>query len=85
MRLMAHYRDTRALEGSSSEQFGAACAAMTGSVVPYIAACFTRVYPGQGSIDVRKATAALNAPPPSPVEDDLQQPSLSSTPTSAAV
>ena len=75
---MAHYRATRALEDSYSEHFEAACAAMTGSVVPYIAACFSRIYPGQGkSIDVRKASAALNAPPPAPMEEGTPQPASS--------
>lgn len=63
MRVMAHYRATRALEDTNSVHFEAACAAMTGSVVPYIAACIGRIYPGQGKlIDVRKANAALDAP-----------------------
>ncbi|BDA46656.1 Conserved oligomeric Golgi complex subunit 8 [Coccomyxa sp. Obi] len=79
VRVMAHYRATRALEDTNSVHFEAACTAMTGSVVPYIAACFGRIYPGQGKlIDVRRATAALNAPPPV-VEEGTPQPASSDT------
>lgn len=79
VRVMAHYRATRALEDTNSVHFEAACAAMTGSVVPYIAACFGRIYPGQGKLlDVRKATAALNAPP-QVLEEGTPQPASSDT------
>jgi hypothetical protein len=65
VRVMAHYRATRVFDDSDSAQFEAACAAMTGSVVPYVASCFGRVYPGQAKLlDVRKAVAALAETPP---------------------
>lgn len=80
VRVMAHYRATQALEDSDSQHFEAACVAMTGSVVPYIAGCFARIYPGQGKlIDVRKAIAPLTAPLPAPPEEGTPQPASSDT------
>lgn len=64
MRLMAHYRATRMLDDNDGALFEAACNAMTGSIAPYIASSYTRIYPGQGKlINVRKAVAALSAVP----------------------
>ncbi|KAK9918366.1 hypothetical protein WJX75_003530 [Coccomyxa subellipsoidea] len=80
VRVMAHYRATQALEDSHSQHFEAACVAMTGSVVPYIAGCFARIYPGQGKlIDVREAIAPLTAPLPAPPEEGTPQPASSDT------
>ena len=64
MKLMAHYRATRMLDDNDGALFEAACNAMTGSIAPYIATCYMRVYPGQGKlINVRKAVAALSSTP----------------------
>ncbi len=63
---MAHYRATRMLDDNDGALFEAACNAMTGSIAPYIASCYTRIYPGQGKlINVRKAVAALSSVPES--------------------
>jgi hypothetical protein len=49
------------LDDNDGALFEAAYSAMTGSVVPYIASCYARIYPGyKGLIDVRKAVAAAN-------------------------
>lgn len=61
---MAHYRATRMLDDNDGALFEAACNAMTGSIAPYIASCYSRIYPGQGIlINVRKAVAALSSVP----------------------
>ena len=63
---MAHYKATRMLDDNDRALFEAACNAMTGSIAPYIASCYTRVYPGHGKlINVRKAVAALSSVPES--------------------
>ena len=66
VKLMAHYRATRMLDDNDGALFEAACTAMTGSIAPYIASCYARIYPGQGKlITVRKAVAALSSVPES--------------------
>ena len=60
-RLMGHYRATRMLDDGDGAVFEAACSAMTGSVVPYIASCYARIYPGQQKLlSVARAVAALS-------------------------
>ena len=44
-RAMAQHRATRGSDGPDAEQFEAACSALTGSVMPYVAACYGRIYP----------------------------------------
>ena len=66
VKLMAHYRATRMLDDNDGALFEAACNAMTGSIAPYIASCYSRVYPGHGKlINVRNAVAALSSVPES--------------------
>ena len=60
-KLMAHYSATRMLGEGDGAVFEAACSAMTGSVVPYIASCYARIYPGQQKLlSVGRAVAALS-------------------------
>ena len=74
VKLMAHYRATRMLDDNDGALFEAACSAMTGSIAPYIASCYTRIYPGQGKlVDVRKAVAALSPAPESGDAADASQ------------
>ena len=61
-RVMAHFRATRALEGAAAGQYEAACGAMTRHVIPYLAACYGRVYPDQRRLmDAAAAAAPLAA------------------------
>ena len=63
---MAHYRATRMLDDGDGAVFEAACSAMTGSVVPYIASCYARIYPGQQKLlSMGRAVAALSPAPQS--------------------
>jgi hypothetical protein len=70
-RAMAQHRATRGGDGPDAEQFEAACAALTGSVLPYVAACYARIYPEQRRlVDARAAAApllVLEEPQPAPV------------------
>ena len=58
---LAHYRDTRSLGEAEAPLFDAACRALAGSLCPYIAACFAKVYPSAGGagVDAAKAAAIL--------------------------
>ena len=68
--MMAHFRATRALEGAAAGQYEAACGAMTRHVIPYIAACYGRVYPDQRRlVDAGAAAAPLAA---AHVQPDVQ-------------
>ena len=59
---MTAHRVTRQGECADAEQFDAACAALMGSVMPYVAACYGRIYPEQKRlVDARKAAAPLAA------------------------
>lgn len=59
-RAMAQHRATRGADGPDAEQFEAACSALAGSVMPYIAACYARIYPEQRRlVDARAAAAPL--------------------------
>ena len=74
LQLMAHYRATRMLDDNDGALFEAACNAMTGSVVPYIASCYARIYPGHGGlINVRKAVAAASTAAESSVGSGTRQ------------
>ncbi|CAK0785769.1 hypothetical protein CVIRNUC_008980 [Coccomyxa viridis] len=65
-KLMAHYRATRMLDDGDGAVFEAACSAMAGSVVPYIASCYARIFPGQQKLlSVARAVAALSPAPQS--------------------
>ena len=48
----------RALGEAERPVLAAACAALTGTLVPYAAACFDRVYAGGGALLNAKAVAA---------------------------
>jgi hypothetical protein len=50
----------RPLGEAEQPVFAAACAALTGTLCPYVAACFDRIYPGGGALlDPRAVAAAL--------------------------
>ena len=60
--MMAHFWATRALEGPAAAQYEAACGAMARHAIPYLAACYGRVYPDQRRlVDAGAAAAPLLA------------------------
>ena len=71
---MAHYKATRALSEEEGPLLNSACAALTETLCPYIAQCFSQIFPDLQAavLDLKRISAALSEQP----GKNLQLPSM---------
>ena len=73
VRALAHYKATRAVSEEEAPLLQSACEAMTDTLCPYIAACFSRIYPSAALLPkLAQVTAALSEQPWKSTADDAQ-------------
>ena len=75
VRALAHYKATRAVSKEEAPLLQSACDALTDTLCPYIAACFSRIYPSAALLPkLTQVTAALSEQPQKSTADDAQIP-----------
>ena len=64
-RALRQYKETRVLDTEEAAQFRAACTALTGILCPFIADCFSKIYPSSGKqLSFEGLATMLDTPAP---------------------
>lgn len=64
-RALRQYKETRVLDTEEAALFRATCTALTATVYPFVADCFTKIFPSPGrSLDLEPLAAILGTPAP---------------------